>query len=183
MTVPKLRFSHMGFSVHDLDRMEKFYTSMLGFTVTDRGSLPGPDGIPVPLVFLSRDPDEHHQIVLAGNRPAQLHHNTINQISLRTDNLTTLIQIFHTFRDADVDDMHPITHGNAISLYCRDPEGNRLEIYIDTDFYVDQPMRVPLNFDQPEAAILADVERHAATLPGFRPRAVWRAEMVARMGG
>ncbi len=182
MKVPKLRFSHMGFSAHDLTRMEQFYTTMLGFFVTDRGSLPGPDGIPVPLVFLSRDPDEHHQIVLAGNRPAQLHHNTINQISLRTDNLTTLLEIFRNFRDAGVDDMHPITHGNAISLYCRDPEGNRLEIYIDTDFYVDQPMRVALDFEQPEAAILADVEKHARTLPGFRPRAQWRAEMVRLMG-
>ena len=44
--------------------MEGFYTRLLGFTVTDRGQLQGAAG-PVSLVFLSRDPDEHHQIVLA----------------------------------------------------------------------------------------------------------------------
>lgn len=39
-----------------------------------------------------------------------------------------------------------IPDSNAISIYARDPEGNRLEIFIDTPWYVDQPMRVPVDF-------------------------------------
>jgi catechol-2,3-dioxygenase len=35
--------------------------------------------------------------------------------------------------------MQTATHGNAVSLYCRDPEGNRLEIFMDTPWYCDQP--------------------------------------------
>jgi catechol-2,3-dioxygenase len=30
-----LQFSHMGLSVRNLEEMEKFYTEVLGFTVTD----------------------------------------------------------------------------------------------------------------------------------------------------
>ena len=66
MTRPQLTFSHLGIFVRDLAAMADFYTTRLGFTVTDRGALPGVD-----LVFLSRDPDEHHQIVLASGRPAE----------------------------------------------------------------------------------------------------------------
>ena len=66
-------FSHMGLSVKDISKMEDFYTRVLGFTVTDRGHAGG-----MKLVFLSRDPMDHHQIVLASGRPAELPANTDN---------------------------------------------------------------------------------------------------------
>ena len=181
MAEPSLRFSHMGMSVHDQPMMEKFYTELLGFTVTDRGDLPGPDGKPVALVFMSRDPAEHHQIVLAAGRPAQIAHNPINQISLRTDDLSSLLTLYRRFRDAGVDELRPVTHGNAVSIYFRDPEGNRLEVYIDTPWYVSQPMRVPVDMEQDEAGVMRAVEAHARSLPGFEPIEQWRARVAARM--
>src|SRR4029077_20236231 len=81
-SVPRLAFSHMGMFVADVARMEDFYTRVLGFTVTDRGDLETPRG-KVFLVFLSRDPKEHHQIVLASGKPEGLPFNPINQISFR----------------------------------------------------------------------------------------------------
>ena len=39
MAAPDLAFSHIGFYVTDIERMEAFYTRFLGFTVTDRGAL------------------------------------------------------------------------------------------------------------------------------------------------
>jgi hypothetical protein len=41
---------------------------------------------------------------------------------------------------------------------------------------------VPAPFELPESELLAWAERHARTLPGFRPRAEWRREMARRMG-
>ena len=73
-----LRFSHMGFYVRDIERMARFYKDVLCFTETDRGDLGA-----VKLVFLSRDPSEHHQVVLASGRPADLAFSVINQISMR----------------------------------------------------------------------------------------------------
>ena len=40
---PNLMFSHMGFAVKDMAKMEDFYTRVLGFTVTDRGHAVGMD--------------------------------------------------------------------------------------------------------------------------------------------
>src|SRR5689334_10232051 len=92
-TKPNLEFSHMGLSVRDIGRMERFYTEVLGFTVTDRGQAGGMD-----LVFLSRDPLDHHQIVLATGRPERLPENTanpqfgpsINQISFKMGSIADL---------------------------------------------------------------------------------------------
>lgn len=178
---PGLSFSHLGIFVNDMARMAAFYGDLLGFTQTDRGELPGPNG-PFELIFLSRDPDEHHQIVLVAGRPQRVEFNVVNQISLKADSLATLQDFHRKLLAAGVDDITPVTHGNALSVYCRDPEGNRVELYVDTPWYVDQPCRVPAPFELPQAELLAWAERHASALPGFRPRAEWRREMARRMG-
>jgi catechol-2,3-dioxygenase len=177
---PGLAFSHVGIFVNDIAAMEAFYTQQLEFTATDRGQLPGPKG-QIDLVFLSRDPDEHHQIVMASGRPDDLDFNVVNQISLRADSLATL-KAFHARLKGQVSEMLPVTHGNAMSIYFRDPEGNRLEIFIDTPWYVTQPMRVPLPIEMPEGELMQWAEEHARKLPGFKPRGEWRAEMARRMG-
>ncbi|MEN5033606.1 VOC family protein [Pseudomonas sp. TWI929] len=171
-----LSFNHMGIYVHDLDAMESFYTGVLGFTVTDRGSLQGPVG-PVELVFLSRDPRTHHQIVLASGRPEKLEFNPINQISLAADSLATLRQVYHLLVDRGARDIDAITHGNAVSFYVRDPEGNRLELFFDTPWYVSQPMKVPVDLELPDDELLAVVEKHARSLPGFCSRTEWEKRM------
>ncbi|RKE35025.1 catechol 2,3-dioxygenase-like lactoylglutathione lyase family enzyme [Paraburkholderia sp. BL23I1N1] len=176
-----LSLSHMGFYVSDMARVEDFYSRVLEFTVTDRGMLQTPHG-PVRLVFLSRDPAVHHQIVLASGRPEHLTFNPINQISFEADSLATLRQFYQRFVAEGLEEISPVTHGNAISIYARDPEGNRLELFIDTPWYVDQPMRVPVDFNLPDAELIAAVEQHARALPGFRPRSAWQAEMAERMG-
>jgi catechol-2,3-dioxygenase len=178
---PGLSFSHFGLFVSDSARMEDFYRRFLGFTVTDRGQLEGPRG-KMDLVFLSRDPDEHHQIVLVSGRPADPGFSVVNQISLKADSLATLQDFYRRLGGEQVTEVAPITHGNALSVYFRDPEGNRIELFVDTPWHVDQPLRVAAPFDPPEQELMAWAERHARTLPGFRTRAEWRAEMARRMG-
>ena len=178
---PALSFSHFGLFVHDLARMEAFYTGMLGFFVTDRGDLDTPRG-KVGLVFLSRSPDEHHQIILATGRPENLPFNVINQISFRADSLPSLKVMHVRMQQAGMQDLHTVTHGNALSIYVADPEGNRLEVFIDTPWYVDQPMRVPIDLTLPDDRLMAEAAAHAQALPGFRSRAPWRAEMAQMMG-
>jgi catechol-2,3-dioxygenase len=176
-----LSFSHVGLYVRDLSAMTRFYTELLEFTITDEGKLPGPAG-PVELVFLSRDPAEHHQIVLATGRPEHVAFNVINQISLRADSLETLRDLYGRLAGAGATDIQPITHGNAVSIYARDPEGNRLELFVDTPWYVSQPMRVPLDFAESDDTLMRQIEDHARSLPGFEPRSVWQARMAEKMG-
>ena len=179
--ISDLRFSHFGMFVCNLARMETFYTHALGFTVTDRGSLSSANGL-FDLVFLSRDPDEHHQIVLATGRPAHLEFNPINQISLKTGSLSMLRSFKSSLPAAGASELTTVTHGNAASIYCRDPEGNRLEIFVDLPWYVAQPLREPIDLDIDDEALLKMLEAHARSLPGFEPRAIWRQRMAKRMG-
>lgn len=171
-----LKFSHFGIYVSDLVKMEQFYTEILGFFVTDRGLLNTPRG-EVQLVFLSRDPKTHHQIVLATGRPEEQIFNPINQISLEADSLETLQELYAKFEDLQVPHLDPITHGNAISFYAPDPEGNRLELFIDTPWYVSQPMKIPLDLSKDTNVLMDEVEMHAKALPGFCQRAEWEGRM------
>ena len=61
---PKLSLRHMGMYVWDLALMSRFYQEVLGFVVTDQGAVRGHE-----VVFLSRDPHSHHQLVMETGRP------------------------------------------------------------------------------------------------------------------
>lgn len=178
---PRISFSHFGLYTADLAKMEDFYTRFMGFTVTDRGALEVPGG-QVDLVFLSRDPREHHQIVLASGRPADLPFNVVNQLSFRVDSLADLRALHERLQREPVSEIRPISHGNALSVYFRDPEGNRVELFIDTPWYVRQPLRIPFDFAQSDEALMRWAEDTARKLPGFRPVAEWEREMAKKMG-
>ncbi len=167
----------MGFYVRDLETMARFYKNVLRFTETDRGDLGA-----VQLVFLSRDPNEHHQLILASGRPADLGFNVINQVSFRVPDLAVLRRVLERARsDGGASDIQPATHGNAISVYLRDPEGNRLEIFMDTPWYCEQPLREALDFSQSDAVILTQAEALARSRPKFQSREQWSADLARKM--
>jgi len=148
------------------------------FFETDRGDLGA-----VQLIFLSRDPQEHHQIVLATGRPADLRFSVINQISLRVPDLTTLREVHQRVSgDPDVTELVCATHGNAISIYFRDPEDNRLEVFVDTPWYCEQPLREPIDLNQSDEQVMAAAQALARSRPRFRSRADWVADMERLMG-
>jgi catechol-2,3-dioxygenase len=174
---PEISFSHLGIFVHDLAKMADFYTRFFGFTITDRGLLGSTE-----LIFLSRDPTEHHQVVLVAGRPKDAPFNVINQISFRVDSLKTLRTLHARLQSEPVSEIAPVTHGNALSVYFRDPEGNRIELYLHTPWYVTQPLRVPMDMSLSDDALWKWAEDHARGLPGFKPAAQWEREMAQRMG-
>ncbi|HEX6690103.1 MAG TPA: VOC family protein [Burkholderiales bacterium] len=176
-SVPSLAFSHMGIYVTDIARMEDFYTRVLGFTATDRGDLGS-----TKLVFLSRDPKEHHQIVLASGRPGEIRFNPINQISFRMAEFGGLREMHRRLQREGVAEMSPVSHGNALSIYFRDPEGNRIELFVDTPWYVTQPLRVPMDMQLSDAQIWAWAEAEARKLPGFTRVENWRSDVAKKMG-
>ncbi|HYI86051.1 MAG TPA: VOC family protein [Burkholderiales bacterium] len=174
--VPPFAFSHMGLYVTDAARMEDFYTRVMGFAVTDRGNLGS-----IKIVFLSRDPKEHHQIILATGRPEGGGFNPINQISFRMADFAGLREMHRRLEKEGAGELSPVSHGNALSVYFRDPEGNRIELFIDTPWYVQQPVRVPMDMKLSDAELWKWAEAEARKLPDFQPVEKWRAALSRKL--
>jgi catechol 2,3-dioxygenase len=179
-----LMFSHMGLSVKDIGVMETFYTKVLGFTVTDRGMAGG-----MRLVFLSRDPRDHHQIVLATGRPEVLPANTanpqfgpsINQISFKMGSLADLRDMRERLNTEGGSNLFPANHGVAWSIYAHDPEGNNLEFFVDTEWYITQPFLIPLDLSRTDAEIASETRALCEASDGYKPYRDWREKIAARM--
>ena len=181
---PNLMFSHFGFAVTNMAPMEDFYTRVLGFTVTDRGNVLGMD-----LVFLSRDPGDHHQVVLVSGKPDNIPANpfhaqfgsVINQISFRVASLADLRYLHQLLVENDAQSILIGNHGISWSIYCHDPDGNNLEFFVDTDWYFPQPFLVPLDLSKSDEEICAETEAMCREQEGFEPYADWRARIALRM--
>jgi catechol 2,3-dioxygenase len=169
-------FSHVGLFVTDIATMTDFYHRVLGFPITDRGHLGEAE-----IVFFSRDPRDHHQIVLVAGRPAGLPDKIINQVSFRVGSLAELKRFYARVRAEVVRELVPVCHGNAWSIYFRDPEDNRIEVCLDTDWYAHQPLREIIDLDLPEAEIRRIIEALCRGRPGFMPIAEWRAEIARKI--
>lgn len=171
----QMAFSHVGFFVTDMEKMADFYSRVMGFFITDKGVLKGKA-----ITFLSRDPREHHQIVLVAGRTPDSHLN-INQISFRVRSLGELKAFYAQLVAAGAKGMEPVIHGNSWSIYFRDPEGNRIEAFADTDWYISQPFKEVLDLTLPEQEIRDFTRDYCKTRAGYKPIAEWHAEMAAMM--
>ena len=172
-----ITLSHVGIYVKNMNRMVDFYSGFLGFAVSDRGPLRSGGEI----CFMTRDPREHHQFVLANGRPEDLSFNIVNQLSFRVDSLATLRELHRGLQEEGVTDIDPTSHGNAVSVYFRDPEGNRVELLTGTPWYISQPIRFPVDITLPDNEFWAALEAKARTMPGFKPLGVWEAEIRERI--
>jgi catechol-2,3-dioxygenase len=175
---PNLKFAHMGLVVSDIEVMTRFYVDVLGFTVTDHGEFGA-----MAVVFMSRDPEEHHQIVLATGRPENLPPNTINpefgpsiqQISFKMGSLADLRDMKSRLEKSAATGITAASHGNAWSVYAHDPDGNYIEFYVDTDWYANQPFYVPLDLHKTDEEITQETQALCEASPGFMPIAQWRS--------
>jgi len=166
---PCLALSHLELFVTDVVAMTAFYTDILGFAVTDRGE--GAHG----MVFLSRNPDEHHQLVLNPRREGRGPGSPVDHISFRVASLGELRYFHHALAAAGVA-FDAVSHGNAWSIYFRDPEGNRFEIFTDTPWHVDQPCKFTVDLSLSDEALHAYTEMAIRSRAGFRQLAEWREQ-------
>jgi catechol 2,3-dioxygenase len=168
--------SHMGVSCIDVDRMIAFYTSVFNMRVTDKGT---GRTFPYVLAFLSGTADQHHQLVLAQNRPANAV-STVMQISFKIHTLDELREARTRALAGGATEMRGLNHGNAISIYFMDPERNTVEVYLDTPWYVAQPHGDPLDLSQPDAQIWAETEKIVRADPTFLPVEQWSTNFKAQ---
>jgi len=168
------RLSHVGIYVTDLAKMKDFYTGVLGFVVSDAA----PDGR---ITFLSRNPSDHHQVVLVRGRTTDAEVPMVQQVSFNVGTLAQVQKAFRKVREAGCEGISPICHGNAWSVYFRDPEGNRIEMFCDTPWYVPQPLGFKIDLDKPEDELFRETEAYCRDREGFKPMEEWRAEISRKI--
>jgi catechol 2,3-dioxygenase len=168
-TTPQL--SHFGIFVRDIDAMTSFYTRVFGLHLTDKGV---GANFKCALHFLSGSPSQHHQLVLAGGRPAD-GPSTVMQMSFKVGAIDDLRRVRAAAMAEGASRMRGMNHGNALSIYFEDPEGNTVEVYLDTPWYIPQPHGDALDLDLPDDRIWAETEAACRADPGFQPVEGWAA--------
>ena len=178
MPAIRAQLTHMGLYVRDLEAMARFYTEVLGLTVADRGPgrTPGTE-----MVFMTADPECHHQVVLVSGRPETDGYNPINQISFTVGSLAELREVRDRALACGATALRQTSHGNAWSIYFRDPEGNTLAASLDPPFHVPQPRGDALDLDRTDAEIIAATEAACRADPGFRPRGEYVRAVADRL--
>ena len=164
--------SHFGVFCTDLDLMSKFYCSVFDLQVTDSG--PGVR-MSVNLVFLSGDPSQHHQLVLADGRgPGSP--STVMQISFNVDGLDALRTARSRALANGAAHLVGLSHGNALSIYFSDPESNTVEVYVDTPWYVAQPHGDALDLDLADDVIWKRTEDACRADPTYMSVEEWQRQ-------
>lgn len=124
---------HVHLKVRDVDRAVEFYADVLGFDVTERVGR---------FVFLSLG-DHHHDLALQGvggddSAPAAegpavgLYHS-----AWEVADAAALRATYERLRERGVA-VSPVDHGISKALYFDDPDGNGVEVYLDTRAENDQ---------------------------------------------
>ena len=173
---PRPQLEHVGFWAKDAQALARFYENVLGLTVSDEGVHPVNGRY---LIFMTANPEAHHQLVLAqatDEDPEPM----IQQISFRVESIDELREIDNRAKEAGIESM-PRDHGNAWSVYFPDPEGNRLEIYANSPFYVHQPHSRPLDLSLSDEDIISSSQEAMRDDETFKSREEWLAEIRQKM--
>jgi len=169
----RARFSHMGLVVKDIAMMEDFYTNVIGFERTDGGMT----GQGVTMIFMTLDPEEHHQVFLVEGRPDDMPTNTIvpgaggaiHHLAFRLESLADLREMYQRISSESDRKIMAATHGVCWTMYTTDPEGNGIEFFADSPWYVTQPFLKPMDFNVDENELMEVTEKMCREAPGFMP--------------
>lgn len=177
----KISWSHAVIRVRDVDVVVPFYCDVLGFRVSDRGSLGSGDQGPE-IVFLTSSSSDHHQIAFAAVRGPE-EATSLDHTAFRVESLADVKEMVRRVAvDERVSDGVPLTHGNAISVYFKDPEGNGIEVFCDSPWHVKQPQGKGWDPTRSDDEILSDVEALFREEPEFAPMAEYQAKRALEFG-
>jgi catechol-2,3-dioxygenase len=135
------------------------------------------------LTFLTYD-DEHHRIAIVHDPEVgddARSHAGLEHVAFTYASLDDLVTTYERLRDEGIDPVFPVNHGMTLSLYYADPDGNQVELQIDTatareaaafmasDTFADNPIGV--TFDPAEMAAQHRAGREVTALGLYGPAA------------
>jgi catechol 2,3-dioxygenase len=116
---------------------------------------------------LSSDPEKHHQLALASGRPKEATLSTVMRASFAVGSLDALRDIKAKALANGASEMRALDHGNAWSIYFKDPEGNTVEAYLGSPLHLPQPHGDPLDLSKSDEKIVRATEAACRNDPGF----------------
>lgn len=125
------KIGHVVLNCSDIERSVRFYTEVLGFSVSDvypeemaRGGM----------VFMRYNHD-HHGVALVGTLPGQSPNIELNHMAFEVGTLDEVIHARDHLREhgVELDFEGRRRAGSQVSVEFHDPDGHRLEIYWDVD--------------------------------------------------
>ena len=125
------RLGHVVLNVADLERSVKFYTQVLGFSVSD---VYPPEMVAGGMVFMRCNAD-HHGVALVGSLPQRSESLELNHLAFEVATLDEVLRARDHLRRQGVaiDFEGRRRAGCQIAVEFRDPDGHRLEIYWGVD--------------------------------------------------
>jgi catechol 2,3-dioxygenase-like lactoylglutathione lyase family enzyme len=140
---------HVGVYVRDIELSKEFYRDILGLTVSDVSPNSGS-------VFMTAQDRaaEHHELLLV---PGREDGKVVQQISFRCSSIADLKEFHRLLLERRVPIVRTVSHGNALGVYFLDPDGNQVEIYWPTGIDWPQPFGKPVDLNDSDEAILANL--------------------------
>jgi catechol 2,3-dioxygenase len=122
------RVGHLVLSVKDVERSKRFFQEILGFPVVaqnERG-----------MVFFSTDvKDNHHMLAIMpakeGAAMPTRDQVGMQHVSFELGSFAELQDAWRLFKEKGVPIDRTVYHGITKSVYFYDPDGNRLELYVN----------------------------------------------------
>ncbi len=124
------KFAHVVYSTRRYEEMIDWYESVFEAKVVYQNPA---------FAFLTYD-DEHHRFAFANlsvltpdNPASETRDNAgVNHVAYTYANLGDLLATYERLKQMGIDPYWRIHHGITLSLYYRDPDGNRMEFQVDS---------------------------------------------------
>ncbi len=157
------KFAHVVLRTTQLDTMVNWWTTVLEADVRFGNEL---------IAFMSYD-DEHHRIAvinIAGLPAAEPGRVGVDHIAYTYASVEDLFENYQRLKKLGIEPYWMIHHGATLSSYYRDPDGNQVELQVDTmslaeadtfmrsPVFAANPIGIDVDFDQL-------IQRHAAGEP------------------
>ena len=170
--------THMGIFTDRPAEMQQFYQAVLQMVVSDSGV---GNHFKRQIIFMTGSADHHHQFVLVAREDGDPPGGALFQVSFEQDSLDQVRAFAERARKAGAKSLRGLNHGNSWSIYFEDPDGNLVEIYTDTGWYVPQPFGDPLDLSMTNEEIQAATDARVKLVEGSIPLAEWAAKTQARL--
>ena len=175
---PRAHLGHPGFYVKDWDAQAAFYKRLFCLVETDRGV----SGAGDPIVFLTGDSAEHHQLVLMAGLPTDAERTWLNKVSFRVGSLQELQRLHEWLGICGMTTISAtVSHGNAWSIYLLDPESNNVEVCATSPWYVPQPFRVPIDLTRSTDELINETYESFKGSHDFSPIEDWAHQLDSNL--